>query len=289
MLVVIIWLEMLKGIIINFYVTNDYNNPFIRLICTGKIETSSLNKSLEYSIINRHLECVELLLSLIITTDITSIKISLVNHLLCECAISGNTECLATLLKLVPTGLDVNIKYAGNNKKTALSIATEMGYLSIVSQLLAQPGIEIDLHNLNRILLLAVYENDIECVRLLLNIPNLNVNITNSVDSGLTSLMIACDKNHIEIVKLLLLSTDTNINALSRRGNVALMFAINKGHDECARLLLENDNIDTNIINQDGEAIITLCANKSCEDIIKILLSKPGLQVNVPSKMATLP
>lgn len=230
------------------------------------------------------MECAELLLSLIITTDITSVNVPLVNPLLVECALKDNTECLAALLKLVPAGLDVNIKYAGNNKKTALAIATDMGHVSVIRQLLAQPGIEIDSSHLNPILLLAVYENDIECVRLLLNIPNLNVNITSSIDSGLTSLMIACDKNHIEIVKLFLALADTNINARSRRGNVAVMFAMNKGYDECARLLLESDKIDTNVVNQDGEAIITLCAGKSSEETIKVLLSKPGLQVNIQNQ-----
>ena len=159
-----------------------------------------------------------------------------------------------------------------------------MGCVSAVRQLLAQPGIEFDLNQLNSILLLAVHQGDTECVRLLLNIPNLDANITYPIDHGLTSLMIACDKNHIEIVKLLLASTNTNINALSRRGNVALMFAICKGHDDCARLLLENDKIDPNIINQDGEAIITLCAAKSSEETVKALLSKPGLEVNVQNK-----
>ena len=159
-----------------------------------------------------------------------------------------------------------------------------MGYVSAVRQLLAQPGIEFDLNQLNSILLLAVHQGDAECVRLLLNIPNLDANITYPIDHGLTSLMIACDKNHIEIVKLLLASTNTNINTLSRRGNVALMFAICKGHDDCARLLLENDKIDPNIINQDGEAIITLCAAKSSEETVKALLSKPGLDVNVQNK-----
>ena len=58
------------------------------------------------------------------------------------------------------------------------------------------------------------------------------------IKDGWTALMLASDKGHLKVVKLLL-EKGANANAQNNNGETALMVASEKGHLEIVKLLIE--------------------------------------------------
>ncbi len=122
----------------------------------------------------------------------------------------------------------------------------------------------------------AVGKNDVEAVKSILKDKKINVNI--QYKHGYTVLITASEKNHIEIVKLLLESsnkTNLDVNIQNLVGNTALIEASSQGHVEIVKLLLENPektNIDVNIKNYLGNTALRSSSLKEHNKIIKLLL-----------------
>jgi len=88
-------------------------------------------------------------------------------------------------------------------------------------------------------------------------------------DEGMTPLMIAVEKNHIEMVAYLL-SQHAYINAQNDEGMTPLMMAVkNQNIDMVAYLLSHDAKID--LENKEGNTAMGIAKNNNSENIVKIL------------------
>ncbi len=146
----------------------------------------------------------------------------------------GNAEGMQNL---IAAGINVNQqKYPDND--TALMIAAGSGWTEVVRLLLNVPGIDVNIENYNAVtvLILAALNGRTEVVRLLLNVPGIDVNKQGIV------------------------------------GNTALIFAVESGNSAIVRELL-NRGADWKIKNWDGQTAYDL-ADEKIKSIIREEVSK---------------
>lgn len=156
------------------------------------------------------------------------------------------------LIRSLTGKVDVNLKnQEGSEGSTALIIATSKNYENVVKELL--------------------------------QVPNINVNISSY---GMTALMLAIEKGHENIVKLLLLAPDINVNLKTEQGNTALMFAVTpyawikknpKGQscqENIVKLLLNVPNININIQNKNNKNALTIAIEKNRTEMAQLILDK---------------
>jgi len=85
-------------------------------------------------------------------------------------------------------------------------------------------------------------------------------------------LILSCEKNNIEYVKLLLSYPDININQQNNKRNSALIHACSNQNEDIVKLLLENKNIDISLFNNVGDtALIITCWHNNL-NIFNLLL-----------------
>ncbi len=94
----------------------------------------------------------------------------------------------------------------------------------------------MNLEELYRALIKACEEGDIKTVVQLLSIRVVNVNIEMHDKFPLKS---ACEKNHIELVKILLNEKNIDVNKQVKNGDTALSSACNRGNVEIVKLLID--------------------------------------------------
>ncbi|PPQ84972.1 hypothetical protein CVT26_008089 [Gymnopilus dilepis] len=68
---------------------------------------------------------------------------------------------------------------------------------------------------------------------------------------GRTSLMLAADRGHFDVVEYILLCQDVDINAIDNAGHTALHLATSEGHGAVVKLLLAQPDIDVNTQHQE--------------------------------------
>ncbi|CAM6002041.1 unnamed protein product [Sphagnum balticum] len=93
--------------------------------------------------------------------------------------------------------------------------------------------------------MLACQSGNIECVRLLLRVHDIDVNAMNA--EHMTALHLATSFEHTDILSLLI-EHKADVNTRTDKCETPLMIAAIEGHLECARLLLDTGNIDVNSI-----------------------------------------
>jgi len=134
---------------------------------------------------------------------------------------------------------NANITKENVNKKTALTLACENGHMK-VAELLLKYGRKRNLiheNELSQILLKSTelgYQSIIENI---LSDPRVNVNTYDEERN--TPLHYACEKNNLEVVKLLL-DHKANIESKNSDLNTALLIACDKGNEDIVKLLLSH-------------------------------------------------
>ena len=120
---------------------------------------------------------------------------------------------------------------------TALMIAANQGYESAVKNELELFKGDVNAKGKKGLtaLMLAVNKGHINVVNTILNF---RVNINEANDDGYTSLMLATNNGFLKIVKILI-EKGANLNSKDKSGYTALILASNKGHTDIIRILLE--------------------------------------------------
>lgn len=164
--------------------------------------------------------------------------------------------------------------------QSLLSIVSLNGYYECAEILLSQPHVEVDVANFVGItpLMLACTENHPQIAHALINKgANVNVSLNKERAFGPNILYITCVKGYIDCVKLLLNSPNIIVDAQDINGVTPLMVACAWGHTEIVKQLL-TANANTEQQNVDG--ITPLCAAImfNHEDIMNLLLQN-GAQI----------
>jgi ankyrin repeat protein len=126
-----------------------------------------------------------------------------------------------------------------------------------------------------RLLIEASKDGKIEVVKSLID-TGVDINTTNS--NGFTSLILASERCHTEIIELLVKAgADVNLKD-GRYGSTALIFATYHDCEEIVKLLIKAKS-DTNIVNEDGNSALIMASKYKFTNIVKILINA-GANVN---------
>ena len=171
-----------------------------------------------------------------------------------------------------------------NSKIDALIKAVKSGNVKAV-KLLLRAGVNVNAESSQpgTALMIASQKGHVEVVKLLLEQQGINVDIQTSL--GWTALMTASIKGQVAVVKLLLLQEGINVNAENSLGCTALMLAAPDGHVEVVRELLKVrqkgvQNIDVNAQNIEGATALMLAVRTGHVEIVKLLLQE-GINVDI--------
>lgn len=129
------------------------------------------------------------------------------------------------------------------------------------------------IHHLSALHLAAAYGFPLLLSRLF-NIRHMEE--VSALPHGLTLLMLAVHRGHLDVIELLLQRPETNINAVDNRGRTALMLASNAS--ACMRLL-QAPGIEVNAQDHQGRSAIIFAASEYTEETCLVLLKHPGIQL----------
>jgi ankyrin repeat protein len=174
------------------------------------------------------------------------------------------------------------INYLFYNHATVLHYAISSDLKDQVTMLLQYPNIDLNIQDQegNTPLHLAVQKGKIDFVEMLLKDPKINVNLKNDNlkdDTSQTPLEIAVDANNIELVKLLL-KVKHDFDSLD--GDSPLHQAVTLGHTEIVELLLNAGLDGTQKTEWGGDSVFHLAADQNDLKTLQLLISK-GLDLNM--------
>ena len=116
---------------------------------------------------------------------------------------------------------------------------------------------EKDIKEINESLYVASSNGNIDIVKLFLALKDININYSN-ID-GVTSLFIACQSNHPTIVELLLQQPNIDVNipmtSDTSKGATPLIIASYLGNYKCVQQLLQQSTINTTLTFQNKTAL----------------------------------
>ena len=150
------------------------------------------------------------------------------------------------------------------------SKSTNTDPLNEISDLLSEGG---DVNHVFRngitSLMMASQDGHEEIVKLLLDI---GAGVNQTTQSGNTALILASQNGHEETVKLLL-DKGALVNQTTQNGSTALLRASHNGHKDTVTLLL-NKEANVNQVGQNGNTALILASQNGHKDTVKFLLNK---------------
>ena len=191
-------------------------------------------------------------------------------------AIKGNDAKEIQLL--ITKGVDVNTTANGIRP---LVLAASCGNPEIVKLLINIPGINInDTDENNRsAIFTAVQGGHIECLKLLLTKPEVDTNLASN--EGVTPLMVATTNKHLECLRILLTSPKTDVNKAGYDGSTPLHEAAKNGYTDCIKLLLTQKGINVNPLNDNGHAPLHLAAQANHIECVRLLTQAYSIEINI--------
>jgi hypothetical protein len=128
---------------------------------------------------------------------------------------------------------------------------------------------------------------DTDIVKLLLQHPDIDVNIKGKNRQRSTPLSIAAKEWHTDVVKLLLQHPDIDVNAGGTNNKInALHLAAEKWHTDIVKLLLWHlaaekwhPDINVNIKNEEWKTPYMLAKENWHKDIVELLSKHPGIKI----------
>lgn len=173
---------------------------------------------------------------------------------------------------LVQHGADINV--SSKFGTTPLLIAIENGHIPITQFLMQQKASLAASHN-GTPLFFAALRGHVEIVRILLALPEVDINKGNSL--GCTPLRVAAQNGHLAVVKLLV-ENHADVHDGGSDGATPLLMAAQVGHHKIVQYLAEHGaNINVKIKN--GSFPLYMAAFNGHKDVVQLLLSL-GADVN---------
>ncbi|KFX87806.1 hypothetical protein V490_08006 [Pseudogymnoascus sp. VKM F-3557] len=188
---------------------------------------------------------------------------------------------------LAAPGIDVNV--ADNNGRTPLWWAAVQGHEGVVGQLLAAPSIDVNIaDNYSRTpLRWAAVQGHEGVVGQLLAAPSIDINIADN--DGQTPLWWAAVQGHEGVVGQLLAAFGIDVNVADNNGRTPLRWAAGQGHEGVVGQLLAAPGIDVNIADNDSQTPLQWAVGKGHEGVVGQLLAAPGIDVNIADNYGRTP
>ena len=190
-----------------------------------------------------------------------------------EASQRGNTEMVRLLLaagtRVNTTELDPKGRVA-----TPLSAAVKAGHVECVDLLLNAPDIDVNLANP---LFMAVAERQYELIQKLLKVDGIDVNQKGG-GLELTPLMQAVKNSDSKATYLLLKCPNVDVNATDIQGETALHDAAAAGHVKCLELLLSHPDIQINLSNNSGHTPLSMAEILGKPQCVRILRNAGAIE-----------
>ena len=192
---------------------------------------------------------------------------------LCYAVEQNNYEAVKVLLN----DDDIQVDKKTRNGWTPLLKACLTRYLNI-AVLLLNKGADVNSQNNQGLspLLDAVQKNHPDVVKLLLSQDDILVDL--KTRKGLTPLQAACYQGYHSIA-ILLLNKGADVNAQKIGGSSSLLYAVQKNHPEVVKLLLDQDDILVDLKTSVGLTPLQAACYQGYRNIAVLLLDK-GADVN---------
>jgi ankyrin repeat protein len=174
----------------------------------------------------------------------------------------------------------INISPNSRDLNEEISNCCSENLISLLKYFIEQKGVNFEAPN--TFLIKASMNGRKEMVSFL---TGQGIDVNQQDERGLTALIWALQKGHIEIVQELLQNEKIDVNQQEFLSYSALISAAEEGEQEIVRMLLKNENIDINLRNVRGStALITASANGHIE-IVEMLLQHKNVQINQQNKI----
>ena len=188
---------------------------------------------------------------------------------------------------LLVAGAEISLKVSLGQHKglTALGVATasrNTAVIAILQQTEAETKKRVQ-DFAGKLLYDAAKEGDVTRLAHLIDLWRGNgevLNWGNPSHAGGTPLMIACQKNKVNAIRLLTTTEGVDVNCASKSSCTPLIRAVSRGHAEATRALLQAPNIDVNKGVNDGYHALLCAARWDYLDVLRLLLAAPGIDIN---------
>jgi ankyrin repeat protein len=250
----------------------DKNRTAIKVLTKNG---ANIRKLFSYVVVKRSKDGILMLLELS-----KELEIDIINY---KCNCHGKTPLITSILEnteeivelLIKEGADVNI--TDNIGASPAWIASSMGYVNIL-KLLLDAGADMEKHSNDKFtpMVIAIGKNKFESVKFL---------VENKVKVDPYSLLAAVQINNIEMVKFLL--PLTNVNFQDPNKKTAIMFATYEDNVDITKLLIEN-GADVNMKDKlDWSAVHFAARNNSFRALS--LMIEAGADINVKNTSGNTP
>jgi ankyrin repeat protein len=167
--------------------------------------------------------------------------------------------------------------------------AAENGHNKVVSLILADDGIDLDLRDWrDRTPLLYAAENGHEAiVKLLLKTGKVNVNLKNNY--GRTPLSLAAENGYEAVVQLLLKMGKVDVNSEDEYSRTSLFLAAENGHKAVVQLLLTTGQVDVDSKDKSSRTPLLHAAENGHEAVVQLLLKTGKVDINSKDKSSRTP
>ena len=186
----------------------------------------------------------------------------------------GDMEVVETL---IAAGVDINQTGHGT---TPLYIASQHGYVDVVTRLLAEENININKTTLKDAtpLHIASQLGHVDIVRALLAKEQIKIN--EATKDGVTPLLIAAYNGHLEVVQALLRRDDVQVNVKNNKGYTPLHLAVAKGYIHLVHALLANTQVNIQEPNNIGFTPFETVVVLGNIDIVNAFLDTGRIEIN---------
>ena len=126
----------------------------------------------------------------------------------------------------------------------------------------------------------ACLRNDTQLVKYIVQMPGIDVNITDVENR--TPLFIACDNGNIDIVRFLINTPRFIVNnSGNSEDHIPLIKAVLKHRRDIVECLLRVPGIDVNVRGKDGKSALSYACLHGYSDIVSILIAADGIDVDL--------
>lgn len=185
---------------------------------------------------------------------------------------------------LVAKGLDINAVQPTHSNRTALMLAADLGYLSIVTKVLKHPKIDVNQQDLfgRTALFHATVKGFHHIVQKLLQHPGIDVDRVDNL-VGRSPLIIAAVMDYEEIFKLLLEGGADPMLKYRQSGGTAMHRAIDNGWTSVIKTMSEYDNVNLRCLDDDGRSLLHTASASGQLEVVHFLKGK-ALDLNALDK-----